>query len=95
MKYRLEVDRAYNVRPKKGERRELGTGRLVKAQLWMGNDLSDCMAQAVENDAACEKVAPGASEVIAVRGYDNETYKIDPLKAVPNFISTQLLRAAP
>ena len=89
MKYRLEVDRAYNVRPKKGERRERGTGRLVKATIWFGADLRDCMAQASANAAAIPD--DGYSEIIAVRGYDNAAYLVYLLKAVPNFTSPKLI----
>ena len=89
--YRLEVDYAFNCRPKKGERRERGTGRLVKCSIFFGTDLRDCMFQAVENRTAGEKIAPGYSEVIDVRGYNNAAYKADPLKAVPNFKSAELV----
>ena len=92
MNYRLEVDVAYNCRPKKGERRAKdGSGRLVKCSIFFGADLRDCMAQAVENRTAGETMAPGYSAVIDVRGYDNATFKVDPLKAVPNFKSPALI----
>lgn len=91
MSYRLEVDAAFNVRARKGERRERGTGRLVKCSIWLGADLADCMAQAVANRVACDKIAPDHSEVIDVRGYDVASYKVDPLKAVPNFKSAELI----
>lgn len=91
MNYRLEVDYVYNVRAKKGERRERGTGRLVKALIYFGNDLRDCMIQALATHSAGQALAPGYSEIIGVRGYDNATYKADPLKAVPNFRSSELI----
>jgi len=94
MKYRLEVDTAFNVRAKKGERKERGTGRLIKCQIWFGDDLQDCLKQASDNRAACEKIAtPGYSEVLTVRGYDNETFKRDPLKAIPVYQAATLARA--
>lgn len=92
MQYRLEVDFAFNCRPKKGERRSKdGTGRLVKCSIYFGADLRDCMAQAADNRNAGQKIAPGYSEVIDVRGYDNAAYKADPLKAVPNFRAADLI----
>jgi len=89
MKYRLEVDYVYNVRAKKGERRERGTGRLIKALIYFGDDLRDCMAQAVITRNAMG--SDGYSTVIDARGYDNAAYKVDPLKAVPNFKSAELI----
>lgn len=89
MNYRLEVDYRFNVRAKKGERRERGTGALIKAFIYFGDDLRDCMDQA--------KVTRGAmgyddySTVVDVRGYDNAAFKADPLKAVPNFKSAELI----
>jgi len=91
VKYRLEVDYVYNVRAKKGERRERGTGRLIKALIYFGSDLRECMAEAVATRAAADKIAPGYSEVVGVRGYDNAAFKADPLKAEPNFRSIDLI----
>lgn len=89
MKYRLEVDYRYNVRAKKGERRERGTGAMIKALIYFGDDLAECTAEAnVTRDAMG---SDGHAVVIAVRGYDNAAYKVNPLKAVPNFVSAELI----
>jgi hypothetical protein len=87
--YRLEVDYAYNVRAKKGERRERGTGRLIKALIYFGDDLRDCHTQAEATRDAMG--TDGYATVVAVRGYDNVAYKVDPLKAVPNFVAPGLM----
>jgi len=89
MKYRLEVDYRFNVRAKKGERRERGTGALIKALIYFGDDLKECMAEANATRAAMGK--DGYAIVIDVRGYDNAAFKADPLKAVPNFKSAELI----
>jgi hypothetical protein len=89
VKYRLEVDYTFNARPKKGERRHPGTGRLLKALIYFGDDLRDCMAQAIATRNAMG--SDGYASIVDVRGYDNGTYKINPLKAVPNFRSTDLI----
>jgi len=89
MKYRLEVDYVYNVRAKKGERRERGTGRLIKALIYFGDDLRDCMAQAV---VTCNAMgSDGYSTVVGMRGYDHAAYKANPLMAIPNFRSVELI----
>lgn len=86
MTYRLEIDIAYNCRPKKGERRAKdGTGRMVKCQIIFGDDLADCLKEARVGRKSAEKIAPGYTEVIEVRGYDKAKYEIDPLKAVPEY----------
>jgi len=87
MAYRLEVDVAYNVRARKGERRERGTGRLIKCLIYRGTR-AECFADARALSAVTDT---GHSEVIAVRGYDEAAYKIDPLKAVPEFTSASLI----
>lgn len=89
MKYRLEVDYRFNVRAKKGERRERGTGALIKALIYFGDDLKECMTEANATRAAMG--ADGYATVTDVRGYDNAAYKVNPLKAVPNFQSAELI----
>jgi hypothetical protein len=86
MAYRLEIDVAFNVRARKGERRERGTGRLIKCLIYRGTR-DECFADARSTDAA---MTGGHSEVIAVRGYDEAAYKIDPLKAIPEFVAATL-----
>ena len=74
MTFRLEIDIAFNVRPKKGERRAKdGTGRMVKASIYLGTE-AECFADARAARVAAEKDCPGYSEVIAVRGYDRATF---------------------
>jgi hypothetical protein len=89
MNYRLEVDYVYNVRAKRGERRERGTGRLIKALIYFGDDLRDCHTQAEATRNAMG--SDGYATVVGVRGYDNAAFKADPLKAVPNFKSAELM----
>lgn len=83
MTYRLEIDVAYNVRARKGERRERGTGRLIKCLIYRG-EREVCFAEARATAAAMECGA-GYCEVIDARGYDAAAFNLDPLKAVPNF----------
>jgi hypothetical protein len=89
MNYRMEVDYRFNVRAKKGDRRERGTGALIKALIYFGDDLRDVMAQAVATRNAMG--TDGHAVVIDVRGYDNAAYKVNPLKAVPNFRAADLI----
>jgi hypothetical protein len=89
MKYRLEVDYRFNVRAKKGERRERGTGALIKALIYFGEDLRDCMVQAIATRDAMG--TDGHAVVIEARGYDNAAFKADPLNAKTVFRSTGLL----
>jgi hypothetical protein len=86
MSIRLEVDIAFNCRPKKGERRAKdGTGRLVKCSIYFGASIAECLGEARSARKAADKHAPGYSEVIAVRAYDREAFSADPLKAVPTY----------
>lgn len=90
-KIRLEVDVVFNCRPKKGERRAKdGTGRLLKCQISHGDDLTGLLLDAALNRAASEEMAPGYSEVVAIRAYDNAEFHRDPLKAVPFHAATKL-----
>lgn len=92
MTIRLEVDIAYNCRPNKGERKAKdGTGRLVKCSIYFGDSLAECLGEATRAQIAGNVMAPGYSEIIAVRGYDNAAYKADPLKAIPTFKSAELI----
>lgn len=83
---RLEVDTAFNCRPKKGERRAKdGTGRLVKSTLYFGRTLEECLADARTTADAGEAINPGYAEVIEVRAFDKDTFDADPLAAEPMY----------
>lgn len=81
---RLEVDVAFNCRPKKGERRAKdGSGRLVKCTIYFGATLDACLKEARNAAKAGEKIAPGYSKVIEVRAFDNAAFSADPLNCKP------------
>lgn len=66
MTYRLEIDIAHNVRARKGERREKGTGRLIKAQIHFGT-----LEQITADYAA---TVAGGSEILTHRVYNLAVY---------------------
>lgn len=77
MTIRLEVDFAFNVRAGKRERR-LKDGRLVKASIFRNCvDLVAALAEAREAAAVLT-----SAEVVAVRGFDQDTYLANPTAAV-------------
>ncbi len=83
MAIRMEVDIAFNCRPKRGERRAKdGSGRLVKASLYFGEE-GACIADARKAREAGARIAPGYSETVETRFYDAVAFKADPLRAKP------------
>lgn len=88
---RFEVDTAFNCRPKKGERRAKdGTGRLVKCSILFGDSIDECIAEAVASAKAGARLAPGYSEIIAVRAYDDAAFRADPLNCKPIYTAASL-----
>ena len=88
---RLEVDVAFNCRPKKGERRANdGSGRLVKCSISFGNSIDECLSEARAAAKAAAKIAPGYSDVLAVRAYDNDAFRADPLGCEPIYSAASL-----
>lgn len=86
MAYRLEVDIAYNCRPNKRERRTKD-GRLLKCLIYRGATFEECLSDARKTQAVG---TPGYSEVIAVRGYDDDTFRADPLNCEPAYQAAAL-----
>lgn len=88
---RIEVDTAYNCRPKKGERRAPDrSGRMMKCQIIIASALAEGLRDARATKKAGEKIAPGYSEVIAVRAYDNAAFNADPFGTAPIHTATAL-----
>lgn len=80
----LWVDVAYNVRPKKGERRAPdGSGRLVKSLRFIGDTVAEVVGEAAENSKAVGHGENGYSEVIGARLYREVEWSADALTAQP------------
>lgn len=91
MTIRLEIDTAFAVRPKKGERRATdGSGRMMKTSIVFADTLEAALAEARATAAAGAAMAPGYAEVLAVRAFDAATFSADPLAAVPTFTAATL-----
>lgn len=82
--YRLEVDKAFGCRPKRGEARHKD-GRLLKCSIYFGRTLAECLQDARAAAEAGARIAPGYAEIVAVRSYARASYELDPLRAVPQY----------
>lgn len=72
---RVEVDTAFNCRPKKGESRAKdGTGRLVKTSIITAGTIEEALADLAEVKKRSAEIAPGYAEIIGVRAYDREAF---------------------
>ena len=89
---RLEIDTAFACRPRKGERRAKdGSGRLVKCDIFYGDNLDEMLAEARKSRANSDRFCrPGYAEVIGIRAYDDAAFRINPLKATPFYSATSL-----
>lgn len=72
---RIEIDTAFNCRPRKGERRAPdGSGRLLKTSICRAECTKAAIAEVAAGKKAGAEIAPGYSEILAVRLYDDAAF---------------------
>lgn len=86
---RLFVDVAFNCRAKKGDRK-LKDGRLVKAEIYFGATVKECLAEARKTFKAGEKMAPGYAEVVKVHAYKEAEFRAAPSTTDPIYSAASL-----